>query len=208
MGFKDLIWTSDKKETPVPASRASSTPPPIATSISSFPTNVPVDQAVLKKMQTAVLQQAPASIKSLEDNLATLADAIPDDSMRFKAALKLLEKSGTPIESLLGDCDKHLASLDAYKTSLDQIIQSKIDSNIKGKENQIEQLATSIQTKQEQINNLTREIGETNQKISTIRTEITTEQIQIDNVKAGSDSAYQFIKNDLSGRKVKILNFK
>ena len=178
MTWKSLFVAEEQHNEIKPTTVA---PPPVATITSTFPSSAPaaVDQQAFQKLQATITQQAPQSLKQLEENLSTLSDTIPDETMRFKAAVKLLSKSGISLETLSADYDKCSEILNNAKNAFDATVQKQTAIRVEERQNQITQLTQSIQSKQEQIAQLNTDIANINQQISTIRTDITTDQLKM-----------------------------
>jgi chromosome segregation ATPase len=182
------------------ASSAPQTPwPPPPSVYTAQPSHV-IDQAVRQKLEASVAESAPPGYVELQDTLASLAEAIPDEFKRWQAALKLTAKHGNTVEALLGDFDKCIGVLEQKDRQFDDETQAQLKRKVGDKKAHIDQLDQQIIQLQQQIADLTQQRS---QEAATM----TQDQQKILSVKESFDAAYQAVHSQLTERRAKLASF-
>jgi len=165
------------------------------------------DGAARKRLEAAIESSAPPGYVELQDTLSTLADSIPDESARWKAAMKLAAKHGHSVEILLGDFDKCIGILEQKGREFEDETQAQLKRKVGGRQATIESLDTQIKTKHEQIQQLQSDISRLSEQRDAESAALTADEQKITSVKEGFVAAYQVVHAQLTDRRNKLATF-
>jgi hypothetical protein len=226
MGLMDLLAKAGlaevKEETPpgIPPTAPLQAPPGYAPAsrvqpgFSSSPQVVPadpeltqrlakIDSMVRDRLTSAIDKAGVLALKELGDTLDTLADAIPDEGARLKAAIKLVSKKYSS-GALLQDIDKCIGVLEESDRIFAEESKVQSEKTVGGKTRLVEELTTAIAQKEQQISILRQEIVSATAQRDTEASSIAGEQTKIALVQERFRSAYQAIRTTLESQRAKI----
>jgi outer membrane murein-binding lipoprotein Lpp len=124
----------------------------------------------------------------IEGCLALLANIPMDDRLKFKAAVAQAGAQGITADVILSTFDQLKQALQDEGEKFAKFIQSQLDKEVTGRQNQIQQLTAQAQQIQAQINQLNEDSFAAQQKIQgaqhTFDTAFTARSAELDNEKA------------------------
>ena len=124
----------------------------------------------------------------IEGCLALLANVPMDDRLKFKAAVAQAGAQGITADVILSTFDQLRQALQDEGEKFAKFIQSQLDKEVTGRQNQIQQLTAQAQQIQAQINQLNEDSFAAQQKIQgaqhTFDTAFTARSAELDNEKA------------------------
>lgn len=211
------IWGAIKgaivEETPeaAPAQGQSAPPPvPVPQSVAPPPQRVSkpeVDQEARKRLEASITKAAPPGYVEIMDTVATLADSIPDEGARFRAALKLAAKRGHSLDDLLGDMDKCIGVLEGKKRQFEEETSHQMEAKVVARQKAISGLDEQIRAKQDQMTALQREVSELSEQRGTEAAAITSETANITAVRESFSAAYEVVYAQLQERRQKVSTY-
>lgn len=172
---------------PDPALPAPAVVPVLAApSYAPAPSVPSVDPTYAKQLDDAATAQLSAAMEKVAGayaefviNMEVLAEAVPDESARIKAVLKLLTKKGVSPVKLLSDVDACLGALEEENRIFKAATQEQIDQKVGAKRKVVEQLLADIASKQSQITALQNDIAVLTAKQGAAASEIKSEEDNI-----------------------------
>ncbi len=207
--FVEEVASTDGGTTPSPAASRSSVAPPAAASagiVPERPTSAP-DQAAKERLETLLAGSAPPGYVELHDFLSTLSDSIPDETARWRAALKLAAKRGHNVEALLGDFDKCLGILEEKYRQFDADTREQIKKKIEGRQSAIEALDQQILAKEGLVVQIQAEIKDLAEQRRSESAAKDSSEAKILAVKGGFDSAYRIVHLQVSDNRRRLEAF-
>lgn len=204
--IKDYLVEDDGKSKPrQPASAPSSQHPTTAAAPVSHPTAYPpvavastdsatssTDTAYQKLLDHTDFTQTPI-YQTLQKYLAPLADVIPDERVRFKAAVKQASaQTGFAPESVASTFDQLNTALADASKSFGESAEHAIAEGVTAKNNQADTLTAQVQSLQQQITQLKEDAYNT--------------QVKIDAAKHRFDTALQTRQQELAQEAAKYAN--
>lgn len=141
-----------------------------------------------------------------------LADVIPDQVMRLKAAHKT-GGAGRTGKQIADAVDVHLQDVDGEELRFKNMIDGKAQAEVGSLEQQAQQASTQasqasaeIEQLQQRIGALQKMIGEMNLKSSNLTAESITKRAELDGAMSEFKLAAQAVRNELNGSKSAILS--
>jgi chromosome segregation ATPase len=194
---------------PPPAqSTMQSSVPPFAPSVTSA---VPVDPERAKQLDDAAMAQLSAAMEKVAGSYAefstdmeVLAEAVPDENLRLKAAVKMLGKKGVTVSKILSDVDACLGALESENRTFKAATQEQIDQRVGSKRKAVEQLKTDIAAKQAQITALQNDIAALQGKLGTAASEIKSEEDNITVVQDRFSYVFTNMRASLTAQRARI----
>jgi hypothetical protein len=191
-----------------PPPRGQSSPPPVAHAAPVAHPPPTFDQASREKLEAAVVESAPQGYLDFEDFLSTLADSIPDEDSRWRAALKLVSKRGHSPEALLGDFDKCIGILQEKYRQFDAETQEHIKKKVSGRKEKVGSIDSAILLKQEEIAKIQSQIAGLAEERKAEVEAMDASHAKILAVKAGFDSAFRSVHDRIAFRRSKLEQFR
>ena len=166
-----------------------------------------LDRAAKDRLIQVMAEDGAPLVEELSDTLETLADAIPDEGARFKAALKLMVKKGSPIGAVLGDLDKCLGVLDQNFRTFETDTKGQLDQRVGTKVKAVQDIDGLIKAKGDQITALQNEIAELTLKRNEQQAGITVEQQKIAQVQERFGMVYRAIRTQVETQRAKVAQY-
>lgn len=179
------------RKTPLPAA------PPMVVSPA-------IDQAARQRLQSVVAAGAPPGYNEITDLVVTLADSIPDEATRFRAAIKITTKHGYPLDALLGAVDHCIGVLEAQGRAFEEETGRQTAAKVGSRQARISNLSETIRTKQDQISALQQEMVQLERERQTESDAISAETAKINMVSQGFTMAFHDVKTELDTLRSKI----
>jgi hypothetical protein len=212
-GLQSVLYVEEETEA---ASKAvAPAVAPIAPVVSNSPTAVAVDPAVFAeidkglqaKLMTA-LEGADASVyRELDDFLDTMADAIPDENLRWKKGLEFLAKKGHTVGALLSDVDKCIGVLEDHGRLFSADVSKQLRDRVGSREQSVQLLSQQIDAKEAQKAAMEAEIIALRQKRDTDQAAISTETAKVERVQSRFEVVFPAIMADIKAQRVKLESF-
>lgn len=203
----DEVSKHDGLPPPAPSAMQANVPP-FAPSVASA---VPVDPALARQLDDAATAQlsdamgkVAGSYAEFSTNMEVLAEAVPDENMRLKAAVKMLGKKGVTVPKILSDVDACLGALESENRTFKAATQEQIDQKVGAKRKAVEQLKTDIAAKQAQITALQNDISALQGKLGTAASEIKAEEDNITVVQDRFSYVFTNMKASLTAQRARI----
>lgn len=212
-GLQSVLYVEDDaspKALPAPV-----VAPPSARVISNGPTVAVVDPAVFAEIDKGIqaklmgaLEKADASIyQELDDFLDTMADAIPDENLRWRKAIEFLSKKGYTVGALLTDVDKCLGILEEHGRLFSNDVARQLKDRVGSREQSVETLSQQILAKEAQLAAMQEEITALRQRRDTDQAAISTEQAKVERVQSRFDIVFPAIMADVKAQRTKLESF-
>lgn len=139
-------------------------------------------------------------VEEISDSIDTLAEAIADEGMRFRTALKMFIKQGHSVAVVLSDFDKCLGALDETKRTFESNMKTALDTQVGAKIRAVETLNGEIAVLQATLNE---KIARRDQE----QAGITTEQTKITQGQSRFSVVYTNIRRDIEQKRANIVRF-
>lgn len=182
--------------------------PPFAPSVVSA---APVDPVRAKQLDDAAAAQLSAAMERVAGSYAefstdmeVLAEAVPDENLRLKAAVKMLGKKGVTVPKILSDVDACLGALESENRTFKAATQEQIDQRVGSKRKAVEQLKADIASKQAQISALQNDIVALQGKLGTTASEIKAEEDNITVVQDRFSYVFTNMRASLTAQRARI----
>lgn len=207
-GFiKGLVFDTEPETTqaqqaqpePPPAQAFSWARPPGAGSVSFYPPVPPAtaDPQIRKVLENDINEAAKPAYSEFAAATASLVAVIPDEGMRFKAALATLAPRSLTLAQVLTDIDECLVALD-QKEKENAVASAKArEQRVGGREVRSAEIVKQVDQLNQQIVNLQTEHAQIQGEIATETAAITS----VDERFRGTVAAY---RQELQDRKIKI----
>ena len=162
-----------------------------ATTPAPTPANQPISQAELSKFEKHFEQLFEQTNLPGPDyfefwkTMDTLEAHIPEEKARMKAVFASLTIQGLTKVTLLDTASKYKEAILKDKASFESAVQSKSESEIAGRESEIQKMEKEREEKRQLIEKLQREIEESAAKIASLQQEIAAEKEKIENAQRG-----------------------
>jgi chromosome segregation ATPase len=209
------MFVRDVEDDPVPTNL-----PPVASAPSAGfsppvtplpPSAMALDPEKAKQLDAAASAQLSSSVEKASGsyaeflaNMEVLAEAVPDEGQRLRAAVKMLGKKGVTIARLLNDVDACLGALEEENRTFKLATQDQIDQKVGSKRKAVEQLKASMDAKQAQISALQAEIAALNGQRSTAAADIKAEEDNITVVQDRFSFVFTNMRASLTAQRARI----
>lgn len=130
-----------------------SLPGGMAPTISSFGID-PAMVADIKKL----IQRRPTPYTTLRENADAMAEALPDETSRIRAAFAMLKKSGTPAVQVISSIDLHVRDIDGEKANFSQAGAQAVERKAGALRAEAEQLLGANKADEQSIQQLQQQI--------------------------------------------------
>lgn len=167
-----------------------------------------IDQQVRNRLVTAMQNDGAPLVESLSDTLDTLAEAVPDEGLRYKAALKLLTKNGHPVDAILNDFDKCLGALDESQRTFEADNAAQLDAKVGSKQRAVVEYDTKIKEKEATVASIQAEIASLRTKRDEEQSSISGEQQNIALVESRFKINHQNIREAIVSQRTKVTNYR
>ncbi len=168
------------------------------------PMKAQADQAARQRLEQAISASAPAGYSDVSDTILTLADSIPDESQRYKAALKLAAKHGHSVSDLLGDFDKCIGVLESKGREFQDEIKSQVEKKVGSRQAKVRTIEGLVSQNQSRIGALHKEIEQLTEQLSTENSAISADTARIQDVNDGFTASYDAVLAQLVDQRKKI----
>jgi hypothetical protein len=185
--------------------KAAAVDPPKAAAPAVDPSQVAaIDQMVSKELASAMESAGSQFIAEWSDTLTTLADAIPDETTRFKTALSLLQKKGVSASDIVGGFDACLGALEAKDREFNQLLSDSFKKKVSSRQEAVQSLSASIGQKQAQIEAFKAEIAAVESQIAEAKVVIAAEQAKLDLKRARFTTAYRSYRAGVEEQRTRV----
>jgi hypothetical protein len=214
MPLKDLwkdvtsaVFEDDKKpgdEKPVAVERVS-TPAPVLAPVQAYvppPTgpNPKIEERLFSALRT---EKVPAYAK-LAEFVEMFADTIPDESMRYKAAIKATLKSGVSLDQLLADFDSSFALLDEQEKIFQRDLGTQTSKNVAARRKSAADTTEMVTAKRAEMKALEARIAELEKSAADDLGNAAEEERKITEIRASFTASHASVKSKLEGQKNKV----
>lgn len=188
----------------VPAARPAPNPALAQRNTPLPPPPAVIDQTVRNKLAEAVAGSAPPGYAELHANISALAEDMPDENARFRAAVKLAIKKGHSVPALLGDVDKCVGILEAKKAEFEKASSVQVEKNVRSRQTEAGGIEANINAKMFEIERLQREVQEATAKRAQLLLDAENEAWRLEAIKTGFVAAYESVKKEILDLRNKI----
>jgi chromosome segregation ATPase len=212
--IKGAIFTDDPEQTPKAAPPAAA-PPTIGAAAMAVPGALPVsgqtDNRFVPLIKKAVFAKQTA-LTTLVQAADSLAEIIPDQTTRFKAAFKTAG-SGRTVQQVAAAADIHLADVDGeqlrFRSATDQALGSEL-SELERHAAQAEQTAKTcsaeIEAMQARITDLQRRANEAQQKHLELTGSIASKKTEVAQTAAEFERAAELVRAEINNLRATVLS--
>lgn len=205
MGFLSNVGLVEETPDPTPPPAAPrttrNTPVPAAPSHYAAPPNGAVDPDVLAKLESRLQKNCPPTYTTFMEQYENLKDVIPDESMRFKAALKA---SHTTADQLVEALTQLVGVMDSAHTEFTHTFEEN-------KAKKLGEAEASLKATDEQIASYEKQLQTVQETIATLRTKRETdaqgmehEAQKIENIRASFEAAHAQVVGRLNAQKSRV----
>ena len=85
-----------------------------------------IDPAMVADVKK-LIQRRPTPYTTLRENADAMAEALPDETSRIRAAFAMLKKSGTPAVQVISSIDLHVRDIEGEKANFSQAGQQAVE---------------------------------------------------------------------------------
>jgi hypothetical protein len=191
----------DNKPAPAPAPQATkgSTPAPAAHPQASNGTGP--DPQALAKLEAKLQAALPPIYSAFMEQYTQLADVIPDEGMRFKAALKTSHAS---VDQLSAALDQLLAVMDTTFTDFHHSFEENKAKVVNAAEQGIKATEDLIASREAQLKTIQEELVSLHSKVAADTQKRDSEAAHYDSVRQGFEAAHAQVVSRLNAQKTRI----
>lgn len=142
-----------------------------------------------------------------KNSLKALSQMPLDEATRFRSAFATASTMGLTVDKLLQTADHYLKILGKEHVTFSDVVSQQKESNITGREQEIERLNKMVQDKSEQIKLLTEEIQKHQADVQKTREEITLAKTRIEQAEANFKSTYTAVVTQMTDDVTKIKQY-
>ena len=186
-----------------PAIRNTPLPPAPFTSSVPAPPIVPPDPQVLEKLEKKLSASMPQVYAAFLDQYEQLRDVIPDDTMRFKAALKTSKATS---DQLAAAVDQLLQTMQNAATEFAKSFESNRGSLVGQIQASIKATEELIVSREQQRKAIDEEIASLRTKLQTDTERMHSEDARLETIKSGFGAALAQVTDRLNAQKSHILS--
>lgn len=192
------------RQTPVPAAPSAARSMPAehhdfaSGSAPGAPGVVGADPAALAKLEARLQASCPAAYVSFMEQHENLKEIIPDEGMRFKAAMKA---SHTTPDVVLGALAQLIAAMEEARTDFTHSFEENKDKKLKVAEESIAQDDERIKASEEQIKAIQETITSLRTKRAADVENMQHEAARFENIRGGFEAAHHQVTSRLSNLK-------
>lgn len=205
LGFLKNLVVDEVPEPAAPAAtRPSSTPAPArpaATSFSSTPPSAAADPAILSTLEKKLQNNCPQPYAAFMEQYEALADIIPDETMRFKAALKA---SHTTAEDLVKALDQLIHTMDTAEEEFARTFQENKAKRLGDAEKSIKATDDLITSNEQQIKSIQDTITSLRTKRDTDAGTMEHEVQKFEGIRSGFEAAHGQVVGRLTAQKNRV----
>lgn len=205
--FEDDDAKAAQAKAQPPVATASSPPPPLRNSPPppSSTLGMP-DEAMMDDLVTK-LKASRQGFAQLSDHAQALADVIPDEAMRYKAAIKLTIKSGTSVDALLGDYEACFGFLETKSKEFQAECDRQTKKKVEVHRTSASMTAERITTMKSQIESLQKDIAEAQHSIDNENAAAEIEAQKIETMGSRFLASLSVVRRLLEEQKAKIAEY-
>lgn len=156
------------------------------------------DPAALAKLEARLQASCPAAYVSFMEQHENLKEIIPDEGMRFKAAMKA---SHTTPDVVLGALAQLIAAMEEARTDFTHSFEENKDKKLKVAEESIAQDDERIKASEEQIKAIQETITSLRTKRAADVENMQHEAARFENIRGGFEAAHHQVTSRLSNLK-------
>jgi hypothetical protein len=160
--LKSLVVEEDDKngpqaapQTPVPSKGSVPPQPPTGTAAPET-----ADRAMEEQLLQKVVSDAVPAVRDMFAHMSTLIDIVPDEGMRYKAAIKLTLNGGHTLVELENNIDTCLGKLDTHDNEFQAELAVQITKKVESHRGSAKKAQDAIEAARKQIQEIETQIGE------------------------------------------------
>jgi hypothetical protein len=132
-----------------------------------------------------------------KNSLRSVANVIPDESMRYKSAFEMAKTMGLSKEKLIQSANQYLNILVNEDKKFKEALENQKSKQIQGRSDQLASIEKSIVEKQQLIEKMKKEIETSTQQLDTIKNEINDAVVKIDVTNQQFVASYNLVYNQI-----------
>jgi hypothetical protein len=175
-------------------------PPPGSASVAPRPAQAAVaaDPAAMAKLEAMLQAALPPVYSTWMEKYTQLAEVIPDESMRFKAALKT--SNATPVQ-LSGAVDQLINTMDKAQEEFLRGFQAQTSKVESAAKEAIASTESLLQSRESQLRAIEDEIVSLKSKLALDTSHLQEEQHRLDSIRMGFEAAHAQVVGRLNDQK-------
>lgn len=210
LGFVKNAFVEDVPDAPkaAPIRESGPPPPPVPQTPlgdwkmqSAAPPAVAPDANALAKLEAKLQATLPPIYVAFMEQYEGLRDVIPDDGMRFKAALKTSKSS---VEQLNGALDTLLNTMQSALSEFDKSFEENKNKVVTNAQQSIAATNGLIQTREQQLVAIQEEIDSLRAKRTNEQERLATEERRLEGIRGGFQAAHAQVVGRLNQQKAHI----
>ncbi len=183
------------RNTPVPGA------PPRNTPLPQVQIQATADPAVLARLETRLQKNCPAPYTAFMEQYENLKEIIPDEAMRFKAALKA---SHTTTDQLIDAVGQLIGVMDAASTEFSHDYEENRSKQLGAAEASIKATDDLIASNEQQLKAIQDTITALHAKRETDVQQMQAKSIEIETVRARFEAAHRQVTSRLQAQKSRV----
>jgi chromosome segregation ATPase len=183
--------------------RTSSVPTTPFQSIPVMAASVAPDPKALANLEAKLQASQPPAYLAFMEQFDALKDVIPDDSMRFRAALKA---SRTTPDALAGAVDQMLQTMQKAADDFTKTFEGNKGNLLSQGQAAVKSTQDLIASREQQRQSITEEITSLQSKLQTDTEQIQNEEHRLDGIHAGFMAAHATVLERLNAQKSHIVS--
>ena len=128
-----------------------------------------------------------------KNSLKSIANVIPDESMRYKSTFEMAKTMGLSKEKLIQSADQYILILKNEDKKFKEALENQKAKQVQGRGDQLVSVEKSITEKEQQITKLTQEIDTARKQLDAMRSEINDAVVKIDVTNQQFVSSYNLV---------------
>lgn len=187
------------RERPVRAPGAPSVPDPSR--------DAALDSSAREQLLAAVRESGTGLHHEMEDLLSTLAETIPDEGARYKTAVRILVKKGSPVEALLSDVDACVGALQAKRREFESELADQVRQKVDARRQASKDLEARAADLRLQVERLQKDIESVESERASALRAAESESAALERVRQRFELVYADVQRSLELRKQKIVEY-
>ena len=172
--------------------------PPVTFGAPPAQNTVTPDPAVIAKLEAKLQSKMPSIYQAFMDQYETLRDVIPDETTRFKAALKT---SKTTPELLAGAVDNLIQVMQDAQQEFTKSFEDNKGKVLSQAQQSIAATEGLIETREKQIKAIEEEIASLRTKLQTDRDQAKSEEQRFEGIRASFAAAHAQVVSKLTAQR-------
>lgn len=188
--------------------QSSSTPQENVTPLSANVSDGQPDQKFVDLLLKAIETNNVEGFDYLEykNSLKSIANVIPDESVRYKSAFEMAKTMGLTKSKLIESARHYMSVLQNEEKKFKDALENQKSKQIQGRAEQLKASEKAIEDKKKMIEQLNKEIAESTAQLDIVRKDINDAVLKIETTNAQFHASYGLVLNQIQEDITKITN--